>query len=159
MQFPQRIADVLEVNRKNSKDCQIMVSSDNLYEVLVHDLSHEVSLRMGTCACGRWDLVGIPCNHAICVINDIRRKPEELMVKATSLLHLKRQRKTKSEASISVPQSQPATSTASGATSGATSTFPTSSSAPPASATGPRRGRPPGRGQGRPPVRRQPSDP
>lgn len=77
MQFPQRIADVLEVNRKNSKDCQIMVSSDNLYEVLVHDLSHEVSLRMGTCACGRWDLVGIPCNHAICVINDIRRKPEE----------------------------------------------------------------------------------
>lgn len=80
MQFPQRIAYVLEINRKNSKDCQIMVSSDNLYEVLVHDLSHEVSLRMGTCACGRWDLVGIPCNHAICVINDIRRKPEEYVV-------------------------------------------------------------------------------
>ena len=77
-----------------------------------------------------------------------------LMVKATRLLHLK-DRKTKSQASISVPQSQPASSTASGAT----STFPTSSSAPPASATGPRRCRPPGRGQGRPPVRRQPSDP
>ncbi|CAN6845590.1 unnamed protein product [Brassica oleracea] len=77
-----------------------------------------------------------------------------LMVKATRLLHLK-DRKTKSQASISVPQSQPASSTASGAT----YTFPTSSSAPPASATGPRRGRPPGRGQGRPPVRRQPSIP
>ncbi|KAL0827667.1 hypothetical protein Bca101_051345 [Brassica carinata] len=113
-----------------------MVSSDNLYEVLVHDLSHEVQNEN---------------------VEDLRRYL--LMVKATSLLHLKRQRKTKSEASISVPQSQPATSTASGATSGATSTFPTSSSAPPASATGPRRCRPPGRGQGRPPVRRQPSDP
>ncbi|KAL0711549.1 hypothetical protein Bca4012_018527 [Brassica carinata] len=76
----------------------------------------------------------------------------------------KRQRTTKSQATISVPQSQPASSTALGAT----STFPTSSSAPPASAsssapptsaTGRRRGRPPGRGQGRPPVRRQPSIP
>lgn len=77
MQFPQRIADVLEVSRKNSKDCMIITSSDNLYEVLLYGCGHEVSLRIGTCVCQRWDLTGIPCSHAICVTNDIRWKPEE----------------------------------------------------------------------------------
>lgn len=76
MPFPKKVADVLELNRRESKYCTIFISSDNLFEVLLHSCGYEVSVRLRHCACREWDLTGIPCCHAICVINDNHQQPE-----------------------------------------------------------------------------------
>lgn len=77
MPFPKKVADVLELNRRESKYCTIFISSDNLFEVLLHSCGYEFSVRLRHCACREWDLTGIPCCHAICVINDNHQQPEK----------------------------------------------------------------------------------
>ena len=70
LDFPKKVADTLETNRETSNRCTIYRSSDNLYEVILYSCSFEVSLRLKTCVCREWDLTGIPCSHAVRVIND-----------------------------------------------------------------------------------------
>lgn len=75
--FPKKIGDILEANREDSKNCVVLTSSDNLFEVMLGDDSFEVSLRLRHCACRAWDLTGIPCSHAIRVINENHKQPEK----------------------------------------------------------------------------------
>lgn len=75
--FPPNIMEVFEKNRRASDHCSVIKSSESLYEVTEYDCSYEVCLPYRHCACNQWDITGIPCQHAIYVINDHNRDPEE----------------------------------------------------------------------------------
>ncbi|VVA90420.1 unnamed protein product [Arabis nemorensis] len=40
----------------------------------------KVNLSTHQCACRRWDLTGIPCKHAVCVLDDNKEDPEKYVV-------------------------------------------------------------------------------
>lgn len=39
------------------------------------DCGYRVDLSTHQCACRRWDLTGIPCKHAVCVLDDNQQDP------------------------------------------------------------------------------------
>jgi hypothetical protein len=43
------------------------------------DKSYAVNLEDRTCGCRKWDVTGIPCNHAICDIYKSRKHPEDFV--------------------------------------------------------------------------------
>ncbi|XP_033135086.1 uncharacterized protein LOC103836824 [Brassica rapa] len=75
--FPPNIMEIFEQNRKASDHCTVIKSSESLYEVSEFDCSYEVCLPYKHCACNRWDITGIPCQHAIYVINEHNKEPED----------------------------------------------------------------------------------
>ena len=75
--FPPNIMEIFEQNRKASKHCTVIKSSESLYEVTEFDCSYLVCLPQQHCACNRWDITGIPCQHAIYVINEHNKEPAE----------------------------------------------------------------------------------
>ena len=40
----------------------------DVHEIEYHNASYRVEVRTKTCGCGYWQLNGIPCMHAMCVI-------------------------------------------------------------------------------------------
>ncbi|CAA7031635.1 unnamed protein product [Microthlaspi erraticum] len=75
--FPPHIMAIFEKNRKASKHCTVIQSSESLYEVMELTGSFEVCLPEKHCGCNQWNLTGIPCRHAICVITEHNYDPEE----------------------------------------------------------------------------------
>ncbi|XP_020879803.1 uncharacterized protein LOC110228054 isoform X2 [Arabidopsis lyrata subsp. lyrata] len=75
--FPPKIMQILEGNRKSAKFCQVLKSGENRYEVLEGIGSYSVNLLTRECACRQWNLTGIPCPHAIFVITEKNRDPED----------------------------------------------------------------------------------
>ena len=53
----------------------------NLWQVTSGQQTHAVNLELETCGCRKWDLSGIPCNHAISAINKAKRKSEDYVSK------------------------------------------------------------------------------
>jgi len=75
--FPPKIMQILEGNRKSSKYCQVLKSGENKFEILEGSGYYSVDLLTRTCGCRQWELTGIPCPHAIYVITEHNRDPEE----------------------------------------------------------------------------------
>ncbi|KAH0856570.1 LOW QUALITY PROTEIN: hypothetical protein HID58_084831 [Brassica napus] len=57
------------------KHCSTIRSGFSLYEVNEFDCGYMVDLATHQCACRRWDLTGIPCKHAVCVLDDNQEDP------------------------------------------------------------------------------------
>ncbi|KAK8567073.1 hypothetical protein V6N13_110151 [Hibiscus sabdariffa] len=65
-----RIQKKLDNQIQNSVRCQPIYAGNFLYQVECgQGEQHVVNIQNYTCTCRRWDLTGIPCNHAISVIN------------------------------------------------------------------------------------------
>ncbi|XP_010532980.1 PREDICTED: uncharacterized protein LOC104808850 [Tarenaya hassleriana] len=62
----------LEAAREKIGYCVVIASGHKRYEVLNHGMSYTVDLNAKTCPCRQWDVTGIPCNHALAVINQRR---------------------------------------------------------------------------------------
>ena len=75
--FPPKIMMILEGNRKSAKYCQVLKSGENKYEIIEGNGSYSVNLLTRECACRQWQLTCIPCPHAIYVITEKNRDPEE----------------------------------------------------------------------------------
>ncbi|XP_010451555.1 PREDICTED: uncharacterized protein LOC104733691 [Camelina sativa] len=75
--FPPHIMAIVEANRKHAKFCSVLKSSENVYEVLEGSGSFVVNLLHRSCACNQWNLTGIPCPHAMYVITEHNRDPED----------------------------------------------------------------------------------
>ncbi|KAG6507676.1 hypothetical protein ZIOFF_033027 [Zingiber officinale] len=67
--FCPRIRKLIEKNLTKTGDC-IPIKADNFhYQVSCYDGSkYSVDLKEWTCGCRKWDLSGIPCNHALSAI-------------------------------------------------------------------------------------------
>ena len=63
-----RIQDKLEVNMEATRDCTSTWSGGSKFEVHCKGKQFVVDLEKRSCACYRWDIIGIPCMHAVSAI-------------------------------------------------------------------------------------------
>ncbi|XP_023638931.1 uncharacterized protein LOC111830653 [Capsella rubella] len=66
--FTPRTDKEIELNRQRAKDCRRYMTTGNLHEIEHGDDVYSVDMEKKTCGCGYWQLNGIPCMHAMCVI-------------------------------------------------------------------------------------------
>ncbi|XP_010534027.1 PREDICTED: uncharacterized protein LOC104809682 [Tarenaya hassleriana] len=71
-EFTPKIMAELEEARGKSRHCMMIPSGRGKYEVMEFGVSFSVDLYAKSCACRRWDLTGVPCQHAITMINEMR---------------------------------------------------------------------------------------
>jgi hypothetical protein len=70
----------LEENKKYSRMYTARKAKGGLWQVSMGvDKSYAVNLEDRTCGCKKWDVTGIPCNHAICAIYKSRQHPEDFV--------------------------------------------------------------------------------
>lgn len=69
----------LELAKTYSRPCTPRISGNDLWEVTngKGDQIHAVDLVARTCGCRRWDVTGLPCNHACSAIIKAKQKPED----------------------------------------------------------------------------------
>jgi hypothetical protein len=67
--FTPRAAREIELNRQKAKDLKRYMTTGYLHEIECGDDIFCVDMEKKTCGCGYWQLNGIPCMHAMCVIN------------------------------------------------------------------------------------------
>lgn len=72
----------LEKNKELFYQWNMVWNGDDGYEVsdvYNHDNRHTVHLNSSRCTCRKWDLTGIPCQHAICAIYSAEKEPQDYM--------------------------------------------------------------------------------
>ena len=77
-----RICDKLEITKKDSGKWLPTRMGDldlTKFEVECKPEKFKVNLTEGTCACRAWDLIGVPCVHAIVIVGWTNQKPEEFV--------------------------------------------------------------------------------
>ncbi|KAE8787385.1 hypothetical protein D1007_38703 [Hordeum vulgare] len=72
-------SEKLEIEKERAKYCKPIQAGVNLWQVTSGQQTHVVNLELQTCGCRKWNLTGIPCNHAISTINKAKRLPEDFV--------------------------------------------------------------------------------
>ncbi|WOK97368.1 hypothetical protein Cni_G06076 [Canna indica] len=67
----------LKENKEEIRYCHVTPAGNMKFEVQELDKSSVVNLMNRTCSCRKWDLCGIPCNHAISCINWLKDDPDK----------------------------------------------------------------------------------
>jgi hypothetical protein len=70
-------SEMLEESKKYSRHCVAKNADVGLYEVTSGVKVYSVNLQARTCGCKKWDLTGIPCNHAVSAIAKLKQHPED----------------------------------------------------------------------------------
>jgi hypothetical protein len=71
--------EMLELMKKYSRACVPKRSDIDLWQVQSGDHTEEVNLDKRTCSCRKWDLTGMPCNHAVSAIYQAGMHPEDFV--------------------------------------------------------------------------------
>jgi hypothetical protein len=71
--------EMLELSKKYSRFCTPRIADVGLWQVTNKkgDAIHAVNLQARTCGCRRWDVTGMPCNHACSAIIKAKQVPEQ----------------------------------------------------------------------------------
>lgn len=72
---------LLEKARVAKQFCSTLRSSKSVYEVNEFECGYSVNLSTHQCACRKWDLTGIPCKHAVYVMDDNQDDPIRYVAK------------------------------------------------------------------------------
>ncbi|XP_020200570.1 uncharacterized protein [Aegilops tauschii subsp. strangulata] len=70
-------AEKLEMNKRYARDCKSLIAGPGLFQVSSGDKTYSVDTNLQTCGCKKWDLSGIPCNHACSAIYRSKQLPED----------------------------------------------------------------------------------
>lgn len=69
--YSEKVAKTIAEETRKRKWCKKRTPGPNgVSEVDENGISHTVNMDRRTCTCRRWDLTGIPCRHALKVIQD-----------------------------------------------------------------------------------------
>ena len=66
--FTKRAHKEIEATKEKSKDCKRYIACDEYNEIDDGGTTYSVDMAARTCGCIKWQLTGIPCIHASCVI-------------------------------------------------------------------------------------------
>jgi hypothetical protein len=72
-------SEILEESKKYSRHCVAKNADVGLYEVTSGSRVHAVNLEARTCGCKKWDLTGIPCDHAVAAVVKMKQHPEDFV--------------------------------------------------------------------------------
>ena len=75
--YTKRAHIAIETAIAKSQDCIRYMATGDVYEINYHNCSYSVDMGLKTCGCGMWQLNGIPCNHAACVITAKKQKVDD----------------------------------------------------------------------------------
>ncbi|KAG7572036.1 MULE transposase domain [Arabidopsis suecica] len=75
--FTPRAHVEIEKMIAGSAGCERHLARNNLHEIYVNDVGYFVDMDKKTCGCRKWEMVGIPCVHAACVIIGRKEKVED----------------------------------------------------------------------------------
>ncbi|CAD5320933.1 unnamed protein product [Arabidopsis thaliana] len=75
--FTPRAYAEIEKMIVGSAGCERHLARNNLHEIYVNDVGYFVDMDKKTCGCRKWEMVGIPCVHAACVIIGRKEKVED----------------------------------------------------------------------------------
>lgn len=67
----------LEKEKDKAAHCDVMPSTESLFNVGYHLDQLVVNLETRTCTCRKWDMVGIPCCHAVACIFFLHQNAED----------------------------------------------------------------------------------
>ena len=73
------VRKLVDVNISRSRQFFPLDAGDNKYEVTNLGNKFVVDLRANTCGCRYWDIMGIPCSHAITCIHLIQLNPADFV--------------------------------------------------------------------------------
>lgn len=85
-----KILAKLEQCGKDAGECTAHYAGDGLYEVECSYGTFVVDLTHQTCGCMQWDMIGIPCPHAISAILHNSSKPEQYLHQYYSVQNYKK---------------------------------------------------------------------
>lgn len=72
-------AERLELMKKYSRDCIPKRADLGLWQVKSGKRTHEVNLDSRSCSCRKWQMTGLPCNHAVSAIYKAEMHPEDFV--------------------------------------------------------------------------------
>jgi hypothetical protein len=72
-------AEKLELMKLYARKCISTRADVGLWQVKSGEKSYEVNLDNRTCSCRKWDLTGLPCNHAVSAIYKAKGHPEDFV--------------------------------------------------------------------------------
>lgn len=72
-----KIKQKVEKNIEMSNTCYALPSRMGIFQLTDRDKQFVVDIKNKQCDCRRWQLIGIPCNHAISCLRHERIKPED----------------------------------------------------------------------------------
>jgi len=72
-------------NAELANICYAMPSGNGLFQVLEREFQYIVDIRAKTCECRKWNLIGIPCQHAVSCLRHERIPVESVVHECYSL--------------------------------------------------------------------------
>jgi hypothetical protein len=73
-------SEMLEESKVWARPCKAVKSVGDLWQVSsTQDRIYAVDLQKKTCGCRKWDMTGVPCNHAISAIYKSAQYPEDFV--------------------------------------------------------------------------------
>ena len=73
------MTDFLKEEKKDASLCKVTRSTNGMYEGKLSSCTYRVSLDNFTCSCKKFEICGIPCEHAYGVILHKKLKPEDFV--------------------------------------------------------------------------------
>ncbi|KFK35617.1 hypothetical protein AALP_AA4G014500 [Arabis alpina] len=71
------VSKFLAKQYKEAKACKVTRSTNGMYQSQLHGINFRVNLEDRTCSCKKWEVCGIPCQHAYGVILAKKLQPED----------------------------------------------------------------------------------
>ncbi|XP_021733060.1 uncharacterized protein LOC110699857 [Chenopodium quinoa] len=75
MELPEYAAKILQTRSDESRLCYATPCGGDEFEVRDQHVHFPIKLNTGTCGCGKWQHLGIPCKHVLRVIYHQRLQP------------------------------------------------------------------------------------
>ncbi|XP_020869092.1 uncharacterized protein LOC110228532 [Arabidopsis lyrata subsp. lyrata] len=74
--FSEYVVDILALEKPVAERCKTWRCTHGIFEVFIDGNSHKVDMQNKTCSCGKWQITGIPCEHAYGAMIDAGLDPE-----------------------------------------------------------------------------------
>ncbi|XP_020887134.1 uncharacterized protein LOC110230003 [Arabidopsis lyrata subsp. lyrata] len=62
--FTEYVAKILAKEKKDASKCETTPATHGVYEVMLYGNDYSVNTKKRKCTCGKWQISGIPCEHA-----------------------------------------------------------------------------------------------
>lgn len=74
-----RIRALLEIEKNKAAYCDVIPSTENIFNVSHNLDSLVVNLGTKSCTCRKWDMMGVPCCHGVACIYFMHMEPEQFV--------------------------------------------------------------------------------